>query len=281
MQRQGWSGWRAIHEKVDLPVRLIQLCVRTLKARRRTRIRRRIERTRVRTEVLATNVIWTQDSTHLGRVGFQARQAEVLKDRGPLRTVGLSVGRNATGRDVIDLFEAMKHVRGLPLVAALDNGPIYVCDEVVEYARRERMVLLRSRTHTPQDNGAAEVGIGELKTLAELGKGVQLQNTVDTASKLLAAAETLDRNRPRASKGYRTAMQLDSEMPRWYGRVRRDDFYRQAQNAMQSAARDGMTVRERRHAEREAIYSTLESFGLVKRTRGGRSTRPVIPENIL
>jgi len=235
----------------------------------------------VRTEVLASNVIWTQDSTHLGRIGFQARQAEVLKDRGPLRTVGLSVGRNATGRDVIDLFEAMKHVRGLPLVAAMDNGPIYVCDEVVEYFQRERMVLLRSRTYTPQDNGAAEVGIGELKAVAGLGKGVQLQTTADTAAKLLAACETLDRNRPRVSKGYRTAMQLDYEMPRWYGRVYRDDFYRQAQNAMQSAAQDGMTARERRHAEREAIYSTLESFGLVKRTRGGRSTRPVIPENIL
>lgn len=235
----------------------------------------------MRTEVLASNVIWTQDSTHLGRIGFQARQAEVLKDRGPLRTVGLSVGRNATGRDVIDLFEAMKHVRGLPLVAAMDNGPIYVCDEVVEYFQRERMVLLRSRTYTPQDNGAAEVGIGELKAVAGLGKGVQLQTTADTAAKLLAACETLDRNRPRVSKGYRTAMQLDYEMPRWYGRVYRDDFYRQAQNAMQSAAQDGMTARERRHAEREAIYSTLESFGLVKRTRGGRSTRPVIPENIL
>jgi len=283
LRQQGWTaGPLPIAESLpEEPVRLIQWAVREAKARRRARLRRRLEAARQSVEVLAPDVIWAQDSTHVGRIEKQAVDADVLKDRGTLRTRGLFAHGAVDGAEVVEMLEATKRRHGrLPLVVATDNGPTYVSRYVADYFERERVIHLRSKVHTPQDNGAAERGIGELKAESGLGKGVQLNSVEEAVERLSHAAHRLDHYRLRGSKGYRTAIQLEADLPRWYDRVNRERFYQAARNSMLEFVREGMCARDRRRAEREAVYRTLEAFGLVKRTRGGRSILPVIPENI-
>ena len=76
--------------------------------------------------------------------------------------------------------------------------------------------------------------------------------------------------RVRPSRGGFTAAQLDRMLPRAEDLVSRDRFYEAACEAQRSAAQGVHNVRARRRAERETIYFTMEVFGLVKRTRGGR-----------
>jgi hypothetical protein len=68
-------------------------------------------------------------------------------------------------------------------------------------------------------------------------------------------------------------------MPRWYTRVSRESFHQAACSAIEKAVQGQRTARARRRAEREAIYATLEHFGLVRRTRGGAPITPVEGED--
>lgn len=283
LRQQGWTaGWRPISESlVEEPVKLVQWAVSLAKARKRVRQERRLKAARQSVEVLAADVIWAEDSTHVGRIGKRSVEADVMKDRGTLRTRGVFAHGTVDGVEVVEMLETTKRRHGrLPLVVATDNGVAYVSRYVSDYFERERVIHLRSKVHTPQDNGAAERGIGELKAESGLGKGVRLHGVEGVVERLSHAAHRLDHFRLRGSKGYRTAIQLEADLPRWYDRVNRERFYQTARSAMLEFVREGMSARDRRRAEREAVYRTLEAFGLVKRTRGGRSILPVVPENI-
>lgn len=79
----------------------------------------------------------------------------------------------------------------------------------------------------------------------------------------------LNHTRLRATRGYRTAAELDRTRPRAETLVSREDFLRVARFTIDLAVHDASNARARRRARREAIYCTLETFGLVTRTRGG------------
>ena len=81
--------------------------------------------------------------------------------------------------------------------------------------------------------------------------------------------DRLNHNRLRATRGYRTAAELDRTGPRAETLVSREDFLRVARFTIELALHDASNARARRRARREAIYCTLETFGLVTRTRGG------------
>lgn len=285
LHRQGWPGWRPVFESLGSVVstRLVQESVRALKQRRALRKRRWTEARRVHVEVLSPNVLWVQDATHLGRIGRKAVLAEVIKDRATLGYMGIAVGEAARAEDVLQMLAINKNSIGLPLVWATDNGPAYRDQRVEDFLRREKVVHLFSRPRLPQDNGAAEKGIRELKEEADLGKGVELSNPEQAAQKLAHSWEILDSGRLRASKGYRTAEELREQLPPWNLNIHREVFYEQACEAMEKAVQGGERVREKRQAERQAVYQTLEKFQLVTRTRGGKPLKLTTekPEDIL
>lgn len=238
---------------------------------------------RVHVEVLSPNVIWAQDSAHAGRTNEEEVKAEVIKDRATLGYVGLTVGPPATAREILEMLNAQKKERGLPLVWSTDNGSAYKNEKLIDYLRREKVIHLLSRPRTPQDNGSAEKGIRELKEEAGLGKGVKLSSPAEAARKLAVSWYILDHGRPRASKGYRTAEELEAQLPSWRERVAREAFYEQACRSMEKAVKGGGTARQKRQAQREAVYETLERYQLITRTRGGKSFKLVQqkPEDIL
>lgn len=255
MERQGNPGWRAISNALpELSVRYVQKYVAEVKRERRVRARQRIKRNRVSTEVLAREAIWTIDGTYLERRAVGAIEAQVVKDRGSLACRVIRIGRAASSRDVIEALDARK---ALPLVLASDNGASYCSEETAKWLEERKVVHLRSLPRTPQHNGAAEIGIQEMKRIA------------DGPEALKSAACLLNNNRRRASKAYKTSAVLDAELPVAYHRVDRAVFYEKCMARLSEVRKRPTTWRERRMGEREVIYATLEEYGLIRRTGGG------------
>lgn len=284
LRKQGWVGWRPVLARLGpvVSTRLVQESVSELKKRRAQRRRRWMASRRVSEKVLSPNVIWVQDATHVGRLKGRSIQAEVVKDRATLGYADVSMGRQAGAPEILGMLERLKQDQGLPLVWATDNGSAYRDQRVEEFLRREKVVHLLSRPRMPQDNGAAEKGIRELKEAAGLGKGTPLESLEDTAEKLKDTWEMLHQ-RARGSKGYRTPEELEDLLPDWRGRIQREAFFERACKRMEKAVEGGGTARQKRQAERQAVYETLEELGLVERTRGGKPLKlvPQKPEDIL
>lgn len=271
MVHQGFPGWRVIRKACPgISTMLVQEYVRRFKRCRAEHRRRRIERGRVSVQVLGRDIVWVQDGLHAGRTPEgKAVEAQVVKDRGSLRTVALEVGPAASGDDVIRLWEKARQERGLPLVLASDNAASYCSEAAEAYLKSQKVIHLKSLPRTPQHNGAAESRVRELKDQSGLGKGVVLEDVHEPLNRLAACAARLDAHRLRASKGYKTAIELDAVLPRGYN-AGRERFYKEARRRMQEAVLGAETWRAARLAEREAVYAALESFGLVRRERGGQ-----------
>lgn len=148
-----------------------------------------------------------------------------------------------------------------------DNGSAYCSDEVQRLLAEEKVVHLRSRVRQPTDNGAAERGIGELKAEAGLGRGVHIRHSHQAGMLLASAAQKLNGNRLRGSRGCRTANQMAKTLPSWYNRTTRDRFYREAGEAIRIAEK-GSGKRRARQAANEAVLLLLERHGMIKRSRG-------------
>jgi hypothetical protein len=133
--------------------------------------------------------------------------------------------------------------------------------------RLVKVIHLFSRPHTPQHNPWVERGIGEGKALAELNADVNLQSRAAGVQRLNDALQTLNNHWPRQSRGGLTAAQLEKKLPQWNKLVSRDEFYAAADAAIQEAVTEA-NGRKVRQATREAIFRTLERFGLILRTRG-------------
>jgi len=252
-----------------VPLRLVREYVKRFKACEKRRNRVRILRNRERIEVLAKNAIWVQDSAQVAQtVSGEKVESQIIKDRGPCITVGVSTGGPTKGSDAIELLEALRTTRGLPLVLGSDNGAPFVCQDVEEYLRRHQVIHLRSLPRTPQHNGSAEVGIGELKRCAQLGAAVIATPAV-AHDHAIRAAIAINKTRPRASKGFKTGAELDETMVAGYHQVERARFYSECCKRIEDIQQSGMKFRAMRMAERDAIYGALEKYGLVKRYRGG------------
>ena len=282
VKKIGWTaGWRPMVQVLPVPTKLVQSSLSILKARHRREVREIHSKNRVSLRVMAKDVIWTEDSAHLGRTENMAYLAEVVKDRGTLATKAMVVGGAVTGEDVVGILEGQKHIGRLPLVWATDNGGAYKSHEVADFCKREKVVHMFSRPRLPQDNGAAERGIGELKGEALLGDGVQLRDGWVAVSRMMKAWRLLD-HRPRACRANATAAQLENSLPVGPEMVSRTEFYEAACREVKKAVQGGGTARAKRKAERMAIYETLEKFNLISIVRGGETccARQKIPEDI-
>jgi transposase InsO family protein len=264
-------GWRVLKQLLTLPRRLIVEALGRWKLRWRRRDRRRKAVNRLSLRVEARDVLWSQDSTQVGRVGNRKVKAQVVKEAASGRTLlALVEAQPSTGSDVVAQLHELKQQRGrLPLIWATDNGPEYISREVETWLAAEQVVALRNVPRTPEHNARAERGIGELKRESGLGNSVRLSSPAEAQERLQVARRRLDARRVRERLGWRTAEQADSSAKGWYGLVRRRSFYAAACSAIGKAVLGARTLVERRKAERKAILQTAASFGLVTITRGG------------
>jgi transposase InsO family protein len=264
LKRQGYPGWRAVDAALpDIPTRLVQSCVRNEKLAKRRRLREVRAEQRIGTKVLAREAIWTMDGTQLERATDGTPvEAQVIKDRGSLAYRATRTGPPASSDDVIRLFDHVKQTNPLPLVCATDNGSIYCSELAQKYFVQEKIIHLRSLPRTPEHNGAVENSIRALKQAAEA-----------TGKPIEHVAETINENRRFESKGFKSPSRLDEELVVAYNKVNRDEFYEKCQRRLCSVSRTTLTKSQKRRAEREVIFRTLEEYGLIERTRGNRPYR--------
>jgi transposase InsO family protein len=269
------AGWRELRDQLgpSVPVRRLQKLLSLLKRRWRRRERERLSRGRMTVALPGGDVLWSQDSTQLGRSeSGRAVHGEVVRDAGSLRTLLLAVGPPSHGQDVVEQLQVLKSRRGaLPLVWSTDNGPPYRSAVVERFLERQRVVHLRNEPRTPQHNSWAERAIGELKAESGLrGDGV-LASSADALERLAAARERLDGRRLRTKLGGRTAVQADRSDRCWYSAADRERFYADTRRAQQEAAAGARTARERRRAERRAVLEALERLNNESTHRGDAS----------
>jgi len=247
---------------------MVQTLLGRLKRHGRAKERRRMDRRRVTMRVLAPDAMWSVDATHLGRIGGKSVEGVTVKDVGTQKMLAVVVGPAATGTDLVRVIELVRSERkATPLVVSSDNGGGFGSEELDRHLERERIVHLRNLPRTPEHNAWVEEAHGELKEEGDLGKGVELSSLEGAAGIVLDRVVRLNGVRLRATHGYRTADAVDAEMRPWYGRARRERFYADACAAQKKAVVGLETARARRMAQREAIFRTMEQYGLLSRTR--------------
>lgn len=263
----------ALQLRPDLRVSLLREALRDLKRllKERDGLRRAIHRHRV--EIRYRDVLWSADETLLGRAfdGAEVRGL-VLRDPASRRTLDFAAGGPATAQDVIAMLERTARERGgWPLVFSSDNGSCFVAAEVEAFLGARGIVHLRNVPRTPEHNPWAEKAIGELKAESGIARGELFPGGASEALRVVQKARRcLDERRPRRCLGWRTPAAVDAVLPPAYTRVSRTLFYRVALWAVERAVHGIDSHRARRRAEREAIFRTLQVFGLVTRYRGGR-----------
>ena len=275
LDRLGWTAGEPalVAALPGTPRRPLREALKQLKAERRRALRRIEAEARVHLAVLARDVLWCLDATHLGRARARAVEGQVLREAATRRTLFVSAGGAATEDDVILLLERMRATGRLPLVLGTDNGPAYAGRRLAQWLSAHRIVHLRNLPRTPRHNARAERAIGELKAESGLGSGVELVDAGHALRRLEEARRRLDELRPRACLGGRTASAVDAAMHPAYTAADRAELFEEVRREQEEATRGIDGARARRLAEREVVFRCLERRGLVKRTRGG-SPRP-------
>jgi transposase InsO family protein len=279
------AGLGTVAPALEEPVRtrLLRRLLAATKARLRRRHLARIASRRVHVDVRARDALWSIDATHVGG----GDEAVVVREVATTRTADIGVGAAPEAKDLVRALERARLERGcLPLVLALDNGGPMRSAELRSWARREKVILLFSLPRTPQHNAWSERGMRELKEEAGIPTRTSRARAAagppregDVAERLERARRALDR-RPRASRGFRTAIAIDAELAPWYRALARERFHEAACSAIRDALAVPGTARARRRAVREAILATMERFGQIRRTRGGVPLLAVEPEKI-
>lgn len=273
--RQGpSSGVRPVAASLvgEVPNWLVRQCLRRIKRLHRARHRAHRAEHRVSALVLARDVMWSMDGTHLGRlVDGEAVEGQVVRETATPKILAVAVGPSADGDDVVAVLERLVAERGgPPLVLVTDNGSTYTCDRVETWLAEHGVVHLLSLPRTPQHNAWVERTNGELKAETGLGRGVVVSSPKEIRERVETTRCRLDEARLRAQLGFRTAAAADSDLTGWYNVTTRDRFLATLCRRLVEALRALDPSRAGRKAAREAVHASMEELGLIQRTRGGR-----------
>lgn len=251
---------------------LVRACLSEIKRLYRVRRRAHLTEHRLSVEVWARDVMWSMDGTHLARLEDGSKvEAQVVRETSTPKILAVDVGSPADGDDVVRVLERVARERGgLPLVLATDNGSIYTRGNVETWLAGHGVVHLLSLPHTPQHNAWVERTNRELKEETDLGRGAVVSSADEARERIDGARRRLDHERLRSCLRFRTAGAADAAAPRWYDATTRERFYATVCRRIEEALPGLESERARRKARREAVHATLEEFGLIKRTRGGR-----------
>lgn len=256
---QGRPGWRPLKaESPMLPTRLVQKYVRQLKSRERKVSWAYKRDVAQKTSVLFKDTIWTQDATLLDKGLY----AEVIKDRGSLKIEAFDLTNTLAKETTLKILKS----KSLPLVYMSDNGSAYCSKEVSEYLKSQRVIHLKNLPRTPQHNGAAEIAVRELKNLYRHNTSLRM-SPEDAVKK---AKLTLNEKRRYMSRNYRTAHEVEQEMPSINKEELRDKIYAEYEKELLKIKSKTTSKRKSRVMERKMIYALLEKYGLIKITRGSR-----------
>ena len=141
--------------------------------------------------------------------------------------------------------------------------------DVAARAEQRRVILLRSRPHTPQHNPWVERKHGEVRGVSGLRSDTVLSSIAEGASRFSTAVRVLDHGRLRRRNGWRTAAERDGDPRVRYSPGRREALWLAMRAAEEETMRTCESARDRPRAVREAKLRVLEEYGVLFRTRGG------------
>lgn len=256
--RQGRAGARPVIKALPrVRVRLIRDVVSGLKKRRHARHMNHVLAARTTVEVHKPGTLTAIDAAKVPNQ--EGGEVIVCRDRGSLKTeVTESEGLATRASDTLKVLNELKGRGRLPLVAASDNGSPFTASEVEDFLRENKVVHLKSLPRVPQQNGSAENAVGDFKRLKEDGEATT------------AACRILNDCRKRESLNWQTPTEFDREHFQPYTDKQRTEFFTAANAAIEVAKLGTRTAYEKRKAEREAIFQTMERFELITRIRGHR-----------
>jgi hypothetical protein len=181
----------------------------------------------------------------------------VHRDRGS-KTVNAQKCEHTSAQsvDTLSVLSTLKDENKLPLVLGTDNGSPFCSRAVERFLEENKTIHLKSLPHVPQHNGSAENGVYEFKQQIEDGK-TDVQ-----------ACITLNVHRRRQTLDWQTPAQFEKTNFTIVTEEQRTVFFNAARTAIHFAMLGTKTAYEKRKAEREAIFQTLENFSLITRTRG-------------
>jgi len=260
---QGKPGWRAIKAaSPDASTVLIQAYVKNLKRKDRAKRWKYQREQQKRVQVKYPDVVWTQDATFLEKKSSK-KYAEIVKDRCSLKVLEVRATKSLDNRATLKILDQKK----LPLVYMSDNGSAYTSKEVSALLRNKRVIHLKSLPRTPQNNGAAEVLVREVK---QLYRDTDSEGLCDQ-ERLNIGKEILNKRRLWASHGYRTVETFVNECRRVNVEEIREEIYEQYQLGVLRINEKITSSRKRRLLERELVFDLLEKYNLIKRMKGGVS----------
>lgn len=257
-KRQGYVSARAVIASLKhTRVRLIRIIVGGLNRRRKLRATKHVLENRTSLKVNQPGVLVVLDAAKIpNKTGGELI---VFRDRASLSTHTRVSDQTATrASDTLAVLEKLKFDGRLPLVVGSDNGSPFTAIEVTLFLNENSIIHLKSLPHVPQQNGSAENAVGDVKRLIKNGAGLDRLSPI------------LNNNRKRATLNWKTPTEVESANRRSVNEEERKDFYQACKAAILDAVLGTKTAYEKRKAEREAIFQTLESRSFITRTRGHR-----------
>ena len=254
-EKQGCPGSRPIIKSLpNIPARVIREVIAALKKEKKDRYNKHREENRTTVEVHVPGALMVMDGATIKTEGGDFI---VLRDRGSVSTHAHKCeGEDLNSQDTLKVFNELKAEGRLPLVMGTDNGSPFCAIVARDFMAQNKVVHLKSLPYVPQQNGSAENAVGDLKQ--QVANGF----TVDQA------CAVLNQHRLRAKLDWQTSDQVEQTNLVYYTAEQRAEFYQATCSAIASAQLGIESVYEKRKAEREAIFATLENFELITRTRG-------------
>lgn len=238
-------------------VRLIRLVVGELNRRRKVRAVKHVLENRTSVKVNQPGVMVVLDAAKIPNK--DGGELIVFRDRGSLSTQTRVSDELATcASDTLAVLEKLKFDGCLPFVVGSDNGSPFTANEVRRFLDENNVIHLKSLPRVPEQNGSAENAVGDVKRLIKNGVGVDRVDPI------------LNKNRKRATLNWKTPAEVESENRRSFNEEERKDFYTACKAAILKALLGTKTAYEKRKAEREAVFQTLENRSFITRTRGHR-----------
>jgi transposase InsO family protein len=254
-EKQGCPGSRPIIKSLpNIRVRAIREVIANLKREKKKRFNKHREENRTTVQVHTPRAVMVMDGATIKAEGGDFI---VRRDRGSISTHAHKCeGENLNSQDTLRVLTELKTEEKLPLVMGTDNGSPFCAIEVESFMAENKVIHLKSLPRVPQQNGSAENSVGDLKKLTAMGF---------TSAQ---ACINLNQHRLRAKNNWQTPEQVEQNNLKLYTVEFREEFYQAARSAITNAQLGIESEYEKRKAEREAIFATLESFSLITRTRG-------------
>lgn len=213
-----------------------------------------------RYEVTMPDAMWSEDGAGFREYG-RKRELLVLQDEySRYKVNNRLVAGPAKAQDVCAYLRGAFETHGAPLVLKHDGGAIFHAEQVKELLDEYGVVELTGPRHYPCYNGKKERSIRDIKSY-ERAMRADLPSSTQS-SRVSAAIEDLNENRPRPILGNRTACEVyeQNRKPLPDRTLFRKEVDRREARLMTEAS----SRAERDSARRRAVEQVLIRYGLLK-----------------